>query len=44
MISVDEAKSLELGELILGMLHFLGFEFNYITTGASADLGFFSRV
>ena len=41
---VDESKSLELGELILGMLYFLGFEFNYITTGASADLGFFSRV
>lgn len=26
------------------MLYYLGYEFNYVTTGASADNGFFSRV
>lgn len=28
----------------MGFLYFMGFEFNYITTGASADWGFFNRV
>lgn len=26
------------------LLYYLGFEFNYVMTGASADTGFFSRV
>ena len=43
-MNVDDSKALDLGELIVGFLYFMGFEFNYITTGASADWGFFSRV
>ncbi|KAK8800014.1 hypothetical protein WA588_002833 [Blastocystis sp. NMH] len=38
-----DSKALDLGELIVGFLYFMGFEFNYITTGASADWGFFNR-
>lgn len=41
---VVSAKKRELGTLIVGLLYYLGFEFNYVTTGASADMGFFSRV
>ena len=43
-VNVDDSKALDLGELIVGFLYFMGFEFNYITTGASADWGFFNRV
>lgn len=39
-VNVDDSKALDLGELIVGFLYFMGFEFNYITTGASADWGF----
>lgn len=41
---VVSAKKRELGTLIVRLLYYLGFEFNYVTTGASADMGFFSRV
>lgn len=41
---VVSAKKRELGTLIVQLLYYLGFEFNYVTTGASADMGFFSRV
>ena len=34
----------ELGELILGLLFYLGYEFNYLKTGVSADIGYFNRV
>ena len=37
------AKKRELGTLIVQLLYYLGFEFNYVMTGASADTGFFSR-
>lgn len=30
--------------LVLGMLFYLGYEFNYVRTGVSADNGFFNRV
>lgn len=43
-LRVVSSKKRELGTLIVQMLYYLGFEFNYVTTGASADLGFFSRV
>ncbi|KAM7457451.1 hypothetical protein BLSTO_01787 [Blastocystis sp. subtype 1] len=36
-------KKQELGNLIVGLLYYLGFEFNYVKMGVSADLGFFNR-
>lgn len=30
--------------MIVGLLYYLGFEFNYVKMGVSADLGFFNRV
>ena len=41
---IDKAKKRELGELILGLLFYLGYEFNYLKTGVSADIGYFNRV
>ena len=41
---IDKAKKRELGELILGLLFYLGYEFNYLKTGISADIGYFNRV
>lgn len=41
---IDKKKKQELGNLIVGLLYYLGFEFNYVKMGVSADLGFFNRV
>ena len=46
IIKNDKQKLLnkELGELILGLLFYLGYEFNYLKTAVSADIGYFNRV